>query len=434
MNVSISIKEAFWVWLRIGVLSFGGPAGQIAIMHRILVEEKQWIQEDRFLHALNFCMMLPGPEAQQLATYLGWLMHKIRGGLIAGLLFILPGIISIMALSIVYVLLGKIWFIEAIFTGLKSAVLAIIVQSILRIGKKSLLYSLHKLIAVGSFILLFFFSVPFPFIIISAGFIGFAQAWQKRAVCYALPSHPALKLSNATYNLQIPALVCAGLWILPTLILIICSGSHSVWSEIAVFFSKMAVVTFGGAYSVLYYVAQQGVEVYGWIKPEEMLDGLAFAETTPGPLIMVVQFVAFMGAYRDPGFMPPLIAGIMGGLLATWVTFVPCFLFIFLGAPFIEYLRDNFYIQFILRSISAAVVGVILNLGLWFAVHSMFYKQLHYTQFGMSFDIPVFSSINILMFLLLVCAFILLFRFQLSVPKTLLFCSMMGILSALLIK
>ncbi len=383
----ISFGEAFRVWLRVACLSFGGPAGQIAVMHRILVEEKNWISEGRFLHALNYCMLLPGPEAQQLATYVGWLLHRTAGGLMAGGLFILPGIIAIMGLSYIYAAFGNVSFVEALFFGLKAAVLAIVVEAVVRVGKRALKNRIMIALAAIAFVAIFFFAVPFPIIIIAAGVIGYAGARSGRPE-FAPASHghgsssaaidsmlgeavPEHVRPNTARTIRVGALWLA-LWLVPVIALLLILGQANVFSQIALFFSKMALVTFGGAYAVLAYVAQQAVEHYHWLKPHEMLDGLGMAETTPGPLIMVLQFVGFMAAYRDASGLSPMLAATFGGLLATWVTFTPCFLWIFVGAPYIERLRGNTGLAGALSAITAAVVGVILNLSIWFALHTLF--------------------------------------------------------------
>jgi chromate transporter len=396
---NIPFAEAVRVWARVAALSFGGPAGQIAVMHRILVEEKRWIPEARFLHALNYCMLLPGPEAQQLATYIGWLMHGVRGGLVAGLLFILPGIIAIMGLSYVYALFGSVGFVNALFFGLKAAVLTIVVEAVVRVGKRALKNRVMQGLAAAAFIALFLFNAPFPLVILAAGIIGYTGAAQGKSAFLVSNGHssaPATALEDTTISPQMragaqrAALVAAFLWLAPVAALILSLGPQHVFSEIAVFFSKMAVVTFGGAYAVLAYVAQQAVENFHWLKPGEMLDGLGMAETTPGPLVMVLQFVGFMGAFRDAGALHPLLAGTLGGLLATWVTFAPCFLWIFLGAPYIERLRENKAIAGALSAITAAVVGVILNLAVWFAVHTIFAQTVNWH----GIDVPVLLSLN----------------------------------------
>jgi chromate transporter len=396
-------------------------------MHRILVEEKNWISESRFLHALNYCMLLPGPEAQQLATYIGWLLHRTAGGIMAGGLFIVPGVISIMALSYIYAGYGNVSFIEALFFGLKAAVLAIVIQAVVRVGKRALRNRIMIGLAAAAFIAIFFFSVPFPVIIIAAGVIGYIGAKTGRPEFAAvehgggknaaaidsmlgeeLPDHVRPSVPRA---LRVSA-VWLLLWLVPVCALLIAFGQANVFSQIAVFFSKMAMVTFGGAYAVLAYVAQQAVEHYHWVDPREMLDGLGMAETTPGPLIMVLQFVGFMAAFRDPGTLPPMLAGTLGGLLATWVTFTPCFLWIFLGAPFIETMRGNKGLAGALSAITAAVVGVILNLSIWFALHTVFRETVPVRSFGLSFDMPVWSSIDVAALALAIAAATAIFRFN----------------------
>jgi chromate transporter len=428
----VTMGEAFKVWLRVAALSFGGPAGQIAVMHRILVEEKRWVSESRFLHALNYCMLLPGPEAQQLATYVGWLMHRTPGGLMAGGLFILPGIIAIMGLSWIYALYGKIGFVAALFFGLKAAVLAIVLDAVLRIGKRALKNRVLVGLAAAAFVAIFFLDVPFPIIILTAGLIGFAggkahlaqfevgghngkHSNEEHLLGDDMPAHARPSLGR---SLRVAA-VWLTLWLAPVGLLVAVFGQADVFSQIAIFFSKMAMVTFGGAYAVLAYVAQQAVETYGWLQPGEMLDGLGMAETTPGPLIMVLQFVGFMAAFRDSGALSPLLAGTLGGLLATWVTFAPCFLWIFLGAPFIEILRGNRALGGALSAITAAVVGVILNLAIWFAVHTIFAQVRPVTWGPVAFDAPVLASVNLWALLLSLAAIIAMFRFKIRMLPTL---------------
>jgi chromate transporter len=425
----IGFGAAFRVWLRVALLSFGGPAGQIAVMHRILVEEKNWISESRFLHALNYCMLLPGPEAQQLATYIGWLLHRTAGGIMAGGLFILPGVIAIMALSYVYAAFGNVGVVAALFFGLKAAVLAIVIEAVVRVGKRALRNRIMIGLAALAFIAIFFFNVPFPVIIIAAGVIGYVGASSGRPEFAAVahggginvaaidgmlgderPDHVRPNLPRAVKV----SVVWLLLWLVPVGALLITLGGANVFSQIALFFSKMALVTFGGAYAVLAYVAQQAVEHYHWVRPHEMLDGLGMAETTPGPLIMVLQFVGFMAAYRDPGTLSPMLAGTLGGLLATWVTFTPCFLWIFLGAPFIETLRGNKGLAGALSAITAAVVGVILNLSIWFALHTVFRETSPVRSFGLSFDMPVLSSVDFPALALAIAAATAIFRFNLG--------------------
>src|SRR3954452_9709730 len=429
----VSFSEAFRVWLRVACLSFGGPAGQIAVMHRILVEEKNWISESRFLHALNYCMLLPGPEAQQLATYIGWLMHRTAGGIMAGGLFILPGIIAIMGLSYIYAAYGNVGFVEALFFGLKAAVLAIVIQALFRIGKRALRNRIMIALAALAFVAIFFFNVPFPIIIIAAGVIGYIGAKTGRpefsAVAHGGGKAAAIDsmLGDAVpdhVRASIPRALAVGafwllMWLVPVAAVLIGLGQANVFSQIALFFSKMAMVTFGGAYAVLAYVAQQAVEHYHWLAPREMLDGLGMAETTPGPLIMVLQFVGFMAAFRDPGTLSPMLAGTLGGLLATWVTFTPCFLWIFLGAPYIETLRGNKGLAGALSAITAAVVGVILNLSIWFALHTVFRETMPVRSFGLSFDFPVCSSLDLPALLLAVAAATAIFRLNLGMLSVL---------------
>lgn len=425
----VSFGEAFRVWLRVAALSFGGPAGQIAVMHRILVEEKKWISEGRFLHALNYCMLLPGPEAQQLATYIGWLMHRTAGGLMAGGLFILPGIIAIMGLSWIYAAFGNVGFVEALFFGLKAAVLTIVVEAVFRVGKRALKNRIMIALAAAAFVAIFFFAVPFPIIIIAAGLIGYAGARSGRPE-FAAAGHgpgdgsavidsmlgdavPDHVRPDTARTIRVAALWLA-LWLVPVAALVLVLGPGSVFSQIALFFSKMALVTFGGAYAVLAYVAQQAVEHYHWLKPHEMLDGLGMAETTPGPLIMVLQFVGFMAAYRDAGGLPPMLAATLGGLLATWVTFTPCFLWIFVGAPYIERLRGNKGLAGALGAITAAVVGVILNLSIWFALHTLFRETVPVHAFPLNFDRPVLTSVDVPALVLAIAAATAIFRFKLG--------------------
>jgi chromate transporter len=442
----ISFREAVFVWAKIAALSFGGPAGQIAVMHRILVEQKKWIGETRFLHALNYCMLLPGPEAQQLAVYIGWLLHKTKGGLVAGTLFVLPGFVCIMILSWIYAAFGNVGLVQALFFGLKAAVLAIVLEAVARIGRRSLKNNVMIGIAAFAFIAIFFYSVPFPIIVLGAGLLGYLggraghPAFQTggghgkvgdtqvadadSALGESMPAHAR---PTVGWSLKIAAVFLV-LWLGPVLALVLTLGPGNVFSHIAVFFSKMAVVTFGGAYAVLAYVAQEAVETYGWLKPGEMLDGLGMAETTPGPLIMVLQFVGFMGAFRDPGTLHPMVAGTLGGMLATWVTFTPCFLWIFLGAPYIETIRGNKALSAALATITAAVVGVVLNLAVWFALHVLFAEVDEVRWLGMKIEVPVPGSANIPSLILTLGAILAVFRFKIGMIPVLLACSALGIL------
>ena len=428
-----SLGEAFWTWARVAMLSFGGPAGQIAVMHRILVEEKRWIGEGRFLHALNFSMLLPGPEAQQLAIYVGWLLHRTVGGVIAGVLFVLPGAVAIMALSWIYAIYGNVGFVEALFFGLKAAVLAIVLQAVTRIAGRALRNSAMYVLAAASFIAIFVFAVPFPLIILTAALIGYLGSRSgldafkpgnghgpaggarvtdaQSALGEGVPAH-AHPARARTLRM---AGICLALWLTPTLALLAVLGPGNVFTQIAGFFSAMAVVTFGGAYAVLAWVAQAAVETFGWLAPGEMLDGLGMAETTPGPLIMVTQFVGFMAAFREAVDMPVLLAATLGGLLTTWVTFVPCFLWIFLGAPYVERLRAHEALSAALAAITAAVVGVVLNLAIWFGLHVLFKEVETFTGFGMHVDLPIPETVNPAAAALVVVALLAVFRFKLGI-------------------
>ena len=441
----VPFGEAMKVWARVAALSFGGPAGQIAVMHRIVVEEKKWIGENRFLQALNYCTLLPGPEAQQLATYIGWLMHKTRGGLLAGTLFVLPGLLAIMALSWIYVLLGKLTIVEGLFFGLKAAVLVIVIEAVLRVGKRALKNNTMRALAAAAFVALFFYDVPFPVIIFGAGLIGYVGGRAGIPAFLAGGGHgkvgatqvadsdsllgeetPEHARPNLRWSLKITAVFLV-LWLGPVLALYLGLGGGNVFTKIAIFFSEMAVVTFGGAYAVLAYVAQQAVDNYHWVKPGEMLDGLGMAETTPGPLIMVTQFVGFLAAWREPGGLHPLLAATLGGLLTTWVTFTPCFLWIFFGAPFVEALRANKALGAALGAVTAAVVGVILNLAVWFGLHVLFARQVHVNFLGASVDLPVLASANLASIALAAAAAIAIFRFKVGMIPVLLGCSLAGV-------
>ena len=389
LGSAVSLREATRVWAKVGLLSFGGPAGQIAVMHRELVETRRWISEARFLHALNYCMLLPGPEATQLAIYIAWLLHRTAGGLIAGVLFVLPGFVTILALSITYALYGQVPLVLAAFVGLKAAVLAVVVEAVIRIGRKALKNRVMVLIAAAAFVAIYVFRVPFPLIVLGAGLCGLFGRWWAPA---SFPA-PASAATDASSGFLIDRLLGQGklthtrpstsrairvtslwlaIWWVPVLVVMALFGRHSVLAREGLFFSQTAVVTFGGAYAVLAYIAQRAVATFHWITPGQMLDGLALAETTPGPLIMVVQFVAFLGAYHHQAGMSAMAAGIAGSVLTTWVTFAPCFLWIFLGAPYIEALRSNRALHAALSAVTAAVVGVVLNLSVWFTLHTVF--------------------------------------------------------------
>jgi chromate transporter len=417
-----SFADANRTWARIALLSFGGPAAQIALMHRVLVDEKGWIDEERFLHALNFCTLLPGPEAQQLATYIGWLFHGVRGGLVAGLLFIIPGIVAIMGLSWLYVLTGNVGAVAGLLFGLKAAVLAIVLHALQRLAGRAFKTNGQRALAFAAFILLFFLAAPFPLVVLGAGLIGW---WVSRGT----PAAPITPTERVGWQQTLMgALPWLAIWLIPVGALLLFLGPDNVFSQIATFFSTAAMVTFGGAYAVLAYVGQQAVEHYGWLKPGEMLDGLGFAETTPGPLIMVLQFVGFLAAYRDPGMLNPLFAGTMGGLIATFVTFAPCFLWIFAGAPHVERLRGDARLSGALAGITAAVVGVIASLALWFAVHALFARAIQVDQGPLDFDWPVLASINPWAAMLAAVAAVAIFRFKVGIALTILGAAAIGVL------
>jgi chromate transporter len=444
----ISFADAARVWTRVALLSFGGPAGQIAVMHRILVEEKRWIGEARFLHALNYCMLLPGPEAHQLAIYIGWLLHRTRGGLVAGTLFVFPGLISLGLLSWIYATFGNVGSVQGLFFGLKAAVLALVVEAVLRVGRRAIRGRPMLIIATLAFVSIFFFGVPFPLIIAAAALIGFAgyamglkgfapsllagkadqtvEADAAIDVAFAnrLPTHVQPSVSR----LIRVALIGISIWLAPMLALLATRGPTNVFTAVAALNSRMAVVTFGGAYAVLAYMAQQAVEHYHWLQPQEMLVGLGFAETTPGPLISVVQFVGFMAAYRQPGGLPPALAGALGGLLAEWCTFVPSFLWIFMGAPYIESLRNNRPLSAALAAITASVVGVIANLALWFALHTLFREVREQHLGGLALQLPVLETIDVAALILALAAMVAMFRFKVGMIAALLGCSVAGIL------
>jgi len=439
-----TLGQAAVVWTRIALLSFGGPAGQIALMHRILVEERRWLGERRFLHALNYCMLLPGPEAQQLAIYIGWLMNRTAGGILAGLLFVLPGFLAIMALSLLYWSFGEVGPVSALFFGLKAAVLVIVVEAVVRVERRALKNRALVGVAALAFVGIFVFGLPFPLIIALAGLIGFIGAkLGARAFSVGgghdstqdgLPDADSLlgegtpdhARPNLRWSLTISA-VFLFLWLAPVLGLGLALGWDNPFTEIAVFFSKMAVVTFGGAYAVLAYVAQEAVQAYRWLQPGEMLDGLGMAETTPGPLIIVTQFVGFMGAARAQTGLPPLIAGALGGVLTTWVTFTPCFLWIFLGAPFMEALRSARALNAALSAITAAVVGVILNLAAWFGLHVLFAEVRPDAVPGTALEAPVLASLNEASLFLTLAAAVAVFRFKAGVIPVLLACGAAGV-------
>jgi chromate transporter len=439
----LPLWEATKVWFAISLQTFGGPAGQIAVMQRALVEEKRWIGQQRFLFALSYCTLLPGPEAQQLATYVGWLLNGVRGALVAGVLFVLPGVVALLVLSGVYVAYGDTTVVESLFLGLGPAVIAIVVQAVVRVGRKGLSHPALVALAVASFLALTFFGVPFPAVVAGAAFAGWLLGrfipdltTPKRSDS---DDGPAPLISDDALHTERPStrrsatVLTIGLllWAGPVVAAALVFGGDSIFVDQSLFFSGAAVVTFGGAYAVLAYVAHAAVNVYGWLAPGEMVRGLALAETTPGPLIMVVQFVAFVGAYRDPGALNPWVAAVVGALLTTWVTFVPCFLFILLGAPYVERLRGNRALSTALTGITAAVVGVIANLAVYFALHTLFDQTRRVTAGPITFEVPDPGSLQPAALAITVLGCFLVFGLKWGVLRTLSVCAVAGILIGL---
>ena len=409
------------MWFGISLRTFGGPAGQIAVMHEEIVEKRKLIGESRFLHALSFCTLLPGPEAQQLAIYLGWLLNGTAGGLIAGTLFVVPGFIAMMALSAIYAQWGATKIITAIFFGLGPAVIAIVVQAVWRMSKRSLKTSTLRWLAVGAFLGLLLFSVPFPLVILVAGVVGVIAI--KTTVND--DGEPLLAQPKASHPLRI-MVIGLTLWFVPVAIAAIALGRNHVFVDQGLFFSGTAVVTFGGAYAVLSFVAERAVNVFGWLLPGEMVNGLALAETTPGPLIMVVQFVGFLGAFRNAGSLNPWVAGIVGSSLVVWVTFVPCFLFVFLGAPYVERLRTNRSLSAAMSAVSAAVVGVIANLSVYFSLHTLFDGTTRIDNGILRMTLPAWDSVNVRALVLTAFACVLVFRYKWTTVRVMLTLAVVG--------
>jgi chromate transporter len=441
----VPFGQAVRAWFAISLQTFGGPAGQIAVMQRELVEERRWIGPQRFLHALNYCMLLPGPEAQQLAVYIGWLLNGSRGGLVAGVLFVLPGMVALLALAAIYVAWGDVTAVTAVFAGLAPAVLAVVAQAVLRVGGRALGHPALVAIAVVSFAALALFAVPFPLVVAAAAAVGWLLG---RLAPHTLTSNgkgghdadgpppliPDEALHDERPNLaRTVRILGLGLlvWAAPVAVVALVTGTESTLTTQGLFFSGTALVTFGGAYAVLAYVAQRAVETYGWLSTGEMVRGLALAETTPGPLIMVVQFVAFLGAYHHPDPLTPWTAALVGALLTTWVTFVPCFLFIFLGAPYVERLRGNHSLTAALTGITAAVVGVIANLAVYFAVHTLFATTRPLRWGPLRLELPDPTSLRPVPLIIAVAALVMVFRLRWSVPRTLVVCAGLGLAAAL---
>ena len=404
----VEFRDALRVWGRVAASSFGGPTAQIAVIHRVVVDEKKWVDESTFVRALGFCMLLPGPEAQQLATYVGWRLHGLRGGLAAGLLFVLPGFVTMLALSILYVTASDLAVVAALFYGLKPAVLPVVLEAVFRLKRRAAGGLLGSAIAALAFIAIFAFGVPFPLIVAGGALVGFL-AHREQNPQQAVALGPSRR--EVVQTIQTAAAWLA-IWLVPVAALLLALGPDHVLSRQASFFSRVAVVTFGGAYAVLAYVAQQAVEVFHWLTPPEMLDGLGLAETTPGPLIMVVQFVGFIGAFRNPGSLNPIIAGIAGSVITVWVTFAPSLMFIFVGAPWVERITSNRRLAAALSGVTAAVVGVVLNLGVWFAIHTLFSDVATRNVGPVSIPVPVLTSFSPVVAAIALLAGIALFRFR----------------------
>ena len=413
------LYEFFLVWAKIGFLSFGGPAAQIALMHRIIVDEKKWLNEKQYLNALSFCMLLPGPEAMQLATYAGWRLRGVLGGLIAGLLFVLPGAVVVLALSIVYALYGDVSVVNAIFLGVKAAVLIIVIEALLRVSKKALKSAEHWLIAAFAFIGIFFLTLPYPLIVLGAAVLGFMRGSKQDQEQHKV--HQSVDISFLDTLKTI--LIWLAIWWIP-LILIGQLSQTDILQQIGIFFSKLAVVTFGGAYAVLAYMGQDVINQFGWLKPGEMMDGLGLAETTPGPLILVTEFVGFLAAFREGGIW----LGLLGAFVTLWATFAPCFLWIFAGAPYIEWIGAQHRLRGALNAITAAVVGVILNLSIWFALH-VFFQDVSQNKYGtLTIWTPDINSIDWKIAVLSILCGVMLFRLHLQIWKILLISSGLGLL------
>ncbi|WP_299053173.1 chromate efflux transporter [uncultured Nocardioides sp.] len=440
----IPLAQATRAWFAISLQTFGGPAGQIAVMQRTLVDEKRWIGQQRFLFALSYCTLLPGPEAQQLATYVGWLLNGVKGALVAGILFVLPGVVALLVLSGIYVAYGETDLVASVFLGLAPAVIAIVVQAVIKVSRKGLGHPALVAVAAASFVALTFFAVPFPAVVAAAALLGWVLGrvipdLTRAPKAAAADDGPTPLVSDDALHSERPSgrrttltlVVGLLLWVAPVVAAAVLFGRASVFVDQGVFFSGAAIITFGGAYAVLAYVAQQAVEVYGWLAPGEMVRGLALAETTPGPLIMVVQFVAFVGAYRSPGSLDPWVAATIAALLTTWVTFVPSFLFILLGAPYVERLRGNRTLATALTGITAAVVGVIASLAVFFTVHTLFADTGRLTTGPLDVEYPVLDSLQWAPLAITALACVLIFWRGWSVLRTLGVCALVGVVVGL---
>jgi chromate transporter len=424
----VPFRNAARFWVKLGFINFGGPTGQIAIMHDELVEKRRWVSNRRFLHALNFCMLLPGPEAHQLAIYIGWLLHKVRGGLLAGISFLLPAFFLMMGLSWVYVVHGDVAPVAGILSGLQAAVVGIVAAALIRIGRRALHSWAMAAIAAGAFVAIFAAHVPFPYIVLTALVIGYVGGRMRPDLFRLEDNHadgvetairddgPAAEHTRPSLARAVRVLLIGGAaWVLPLIAMSAFPGAPQVLRDEALFFSTAAMVTFGGAYAVLAYINQAAVQDFGWLRPGQMVTGLGLAESTPGPLILVTEFVGFLAGYQNPGGLDPLLAGMLGATVATWATFAPSFLWVFLGAPYIERLRDNRALTTTLAAVTAAVVGVILNLAVTFGLHTLFEEVGKYSVGGISFPAPTSLSVDLFAVGVAVFSFVALWRFRLNI-------------------
>jgi len=441
----VSFRQAMRVWAYIGINSLGGPAGQISVMHREVVDQRRWISDGRFVHALNYCLLLPGPEAQQLATYLGWLMHGVRGGVAAGALFILPGFVVMLGLSVIYAVFGSVTWVSGLLFGLQAAVVALVLQAMARIARRTLHGPVLLGLALAAFLALFLFALPFPLVIALAAMAGWiigkaqpgwidkkdvpATAGQDTEVLLADDMAVSPASARSARRAALGALI---LWLVPVVVLVLVLGTSNLFAQQALLFSKTAVITFGGAYAVLTYIAQQAVQNYHWLSMSDMATGLGLAETTPGPLLLVLEFVGFVAAYENPGSLPPLVAGLCGATLTVWVTFLPCFFFIFIGAPYVERLRHNKALRHALTGLGAAVVGVIGNLAVTFAIATAFATVTRATWGPFNVELPTLTSVNFASLSISVVALLLVFRLKQSTLRVLAVCAALGLLAALL--
>ena len=441
----VSFREAMRVWAYIGLNSLGGPAGQISVMHREVVDQRRWISDGRFVHALNYCLLLPGPEAQQLATYLGWLMHGVRGGVAAGTLFILPGFVVMLGLSIIYAVFGSVTWVSGLLFGLQAAVVALVLQAMVRIARRTLHGPALICIAITAFLALFVLALPFPLVIALAALAGWLLGrarpeWLNNPVRAPNPARDLDVLladdmavsPAAASSARRAAVVALLLWLIPVVLLVAVLGSSNLYAQQALLFSKTAVITFGGAYAVLTYIAQQAVQNYHWLSMGDMATGLGLAETTPGPLLLVLEFVGFVAAYEHPGSLPPIVAGLCGATLTVWVTFLPCFFFIFIGAPYVERLRHNTSLRHALTGLGAAVVGVIGNLAITFAIATAF-TQVHLQSWGpFHVELPVLTTIKYASLAISIVALVLVFGLKQSTMRILAICAALGLVASLL--